>query len=143
MIWGSFGREGSCFLENAGRIDLPARQQRHLPQTLCHIIGMWKSYKFGMVRLNQKKFLQFVHLIHPHHSRICVTSRYPLHDRLPLANGLCRTADRLNPTCIYQEEGPLPFETTPNHSKNDRFPSSERVKQVKKVNFPLFILAIF
>ena len=46
---------------------------------------------------------------------------------------------QMNPACIFQEEGPLPSKTTPNHSKNDRFPSSERVKQMKKVNFSLFI----
>ena len=48
MIWGTFGREGSFFLENAGRINLPTEQQRHLPQTLCHIISTWKLYKLGM-----------------------------------------------------------------------------------------------
>ena len=58
MIWGSFGREGSHFLENAGRIHRLAGEQRHLPQTLCHIIGMWKLYKSGMVRVNQMHKLQ-------------------------------------------------------------------------------------
>ena len=50
--------EGSLFLENVGRIHLPAEGQRHLPQTLCHIIAMWKLYKSGIMRVNQMHKLQ-------------------------------------------------------------------------------------
>ena len=58
MIGGSFGSAGSLFLENAGKINLPAEQQRHLPQTVCHLIGTWNLNKFGMVRVDQTHKLQ-------------------------------------------------------------------------------------
>ena len=54
MIWGTFVREGTLFLENANRINLSTEQQSHLPQALCHIIGIWRLiYKLGMVKMNQ------------------------------------------------------------------------------------------
>ena len=39
---------------------------------------------------------------------------------------------QMNPACIFQEERPLPSKNYQNHSKNDWFPSSERVKHFSK-----------